>query len=225
MLALPAALLCLLWFRRGWTMRWGVVLICAGSVLGVPDRAGAEGLADWFFTPDQQGMRAYNNRDFARAGELFQDPMWQGYALFRAGQYEKAIEVLGRVETAEAAFTQGLAEIRNRQYRDGVRSFETVLARNPNYPGAAENLATAQEIVTFIEGLREDSDTGEESGIGADDTVFDNEAARGTETETTAAQEDSPGMLTAEQWMNTVDTRTGDFLKQRFRLEASRGPE
>ncbi|MEM6942012.1 MAG: VWA domain-containing protein, partial [Pseudomonadota bacterium] len=29
MLALPAALLCLLWFRRGWTMRWGVVLICA----------------------------------------------------------------------------------------------------------------------------------------------------------------------------------------------------
>jgi Ca-activated chloride channel family protein len=30
-------------------------------------------------------------------------------------------------------------------------------------------------------------------------------------------------MLTAEQWMNTVDTSTGDFLRQRFAIEAAQG--
>ena len=220
-LAIPAALLCLLWFRRGWTMRWGALMLLAALGLGTPERAAAEGIADWFFTPDQQGMRAFNDRDFARAAELFEDPMWQGYALFRAGQYDKAVEVLARIETPEAAFTQGLAHMRNRQYRDGVRAYETVLKRDPEFPGAAENLAKAREIVEFVEGLREDSDTGEESGIGADDTVYDNEGQRGTDTQVQAGQEDGPEMLTTEQWMNTVDTRTGDFLKQRFRLEAA----
>ncbi|MGA9252629.1 MAG: VWA domain-containing protein [Roseobacter sp.] len=225
MLAIPAALLCLLWFRQGWTMRWAVVLLVLGQGVATPTRAMAEGIADWFFTPDQQGQRAYNTNSFTRAAELYQDPMWQGFALFRSGQYDKAVEVLATIETAQAAFTQGVAHIRNRQYRDGVRAFETALARDPDYPGAKENLATAQEIVEYIEAVQEQSDTGEESGIGADETVFDNESGRGADTETQVTQEDGLGLMTTEQWMNTVDTQTGDFLRQRFRLEASRGDE
>jgi Ca-activated chloride channel family protein len=191
----------------------------------VPNRAAADGFADWFLTPDQQGQRAYNANDFARAAELYQDPMWQGFALFRSGQYDKAVEVLATIETAQAAFTQGLAHIRNRQYRDGVRAFETALQRDPDYPGAAENLATAQEIVAFMEELQEQSDTGEQGGIGADETVFDNESGKGAETQIQVTEEDGLGLMTTEQWMNTVDTQTGDFLRQRFRLEASKGAE
>lgn len=225
MLAVPAALLCLIWFRRGWTMKWATVFLL-GLALSPIQRASAEGLADWFFTPDQQGQMAYNRNDFARAGALYQDPMRQGFALYRSGQYEKAVEILGTLETAEAAYVQGIAHLRNRQYRDGVRAFETVLERDPDYPGAQENLATAEEILNFIEELREQSDTGEEAGIGADDTVYDNEAARGAETEVQPQQEgDSLGLLTTEQWMNTVDTRTGDFLRQRFLLEANKSEQ
>ena len=225
MFAIPAALLCLIWFRRGWTMKWAVVLILSMTGALQPQRAAAEGLADWFLTPDQQGQRAYNNNEFKRAAELFQDPMWQGFAMMRDGQYDKAVEVLARVETAEAAFGQGLAHIRNRQYRDGVRAFETALARDPDYPGAAENLATAQEIVDYIERVQEQSDTGEEAGIGADETVLDNESGRGAETQIETPDPDDMGMLSAEQWMNTVDTRTGDFLRQRFLIEQSRSGE
>lgn len=223
--AIPAALLCLIWFRRGWTMKWAVVVLVTMTGVLQPQRAAAEGVADWFLTPDQQGQRAYNRNEFKRAAELFQDPLWQGYAMMRDGQYDKAVEVLARIETAEAAFAQGLAHIRNRQYRDGVRAFETVLERDPNYPGAAENLATAQEIVDYIETVQEQSDTGEEAGIGADDTVFDNESERGAETQIEASEPDELGMLSAEQWMNTVDTRTGDFLRQRFLIEQNRSTE
>ncbi|WP_172292857.1 VWA domain-containing protein [Pseudoruegeria sp. HB172150] len=219
LLAWPAVLLTLLWFRRGWTMRWAVLAALA-LMLPAP-QARADGIADWFFTPDQQGRLAFERNDFGRAAELFVDPLWRGYALYRDGQYEEAVEVLDRVETAEASFIQGMAYIKSRSYREGVRAFETTLERDPDYPGAEENLATANEIVEYVETAQEQSDTGEDMGIGADEVVFDNESNRGAETQMEVAEDSGPGMLTTEQWMNTVDTSTGDFLRSRFALEAA----
>ena len=220
LLAWPAALLTLLWFRRGWTMRWAAIATLA-LILSAPQPARADGVADWFFTPEQQGRLAYQRKDYAHAAELFTDPLWRGYALYRDGQYEAAAEVLGRVETAEAAFIQGMADIKSRSYRDGVRAFEMALERDPDYPNAVENLAVAREIVDYVERVREQSDTGEEAGIGADEVVLDNESGRGAETQIEVPQEDGTGLMTTEQWMNTVDTRTGDFLRQRFAIEAA----
>lgn len=218
--AWPAALLILIWFRRGWTMRWAVVV---GLVLGVsvPQPARADDIADWFFTRDQQGWRAFQQKDFAGAADRFIDPLWRGYALYRNGQYDKSIEVLARIGSAQSAFIQGMAHIKSRGYRDAVRAFEKTMELDPAYPGVVENLALAREIVDFIERVREQSETGEDSGIGADDVVFDNEAMRGTETQMEAAQDEGVGVLTTEQWMNTVDTRTGDFLRQRFAIETA----
>ena len=221
-LAWPVMLLTLLWFRRGWTMRWAPLVVLVG-IVPVSGPARADGLIDWFLTPDQQGMIAYRDKHFERAAERFTDPLWRGYALYRDGQYEAAIEVLDRVETAEAAYIQGMAHIKSRGYRDGVRAFETTLKRDPDYPHAEDNLTVAREIVDYIERVREQSDTGEEQGIGADDVVFDNEANRGADTDMAVPREgEEMGMMTTDQWMNTVDTQTGDFLRQRFALEAVR---
>lgn len=222
-LAWPAAVLMLAWFRRGWTMRWAALAVLSLS-LGAPGTARADGVIDWFLTPDQQGRLAYERRDFGRAATLFVDPLWRGYALYRDGQYAEAITVLDRVDTAQAAFIQGMAHIKSRGYRDGVRAFETALARDPDYPDAAANRDQAQRIVAFVEDLRVTQDTGEEAGIGADEVAFDNEAARGAETQMEVPEDDAGGLLSAEQWMNTVDTGTQDFLRIRFALEAARGP-
>lgn len=219
----PAAVLILLWFRRGWTMQWSPFLMAA-FLIPFPQAANAEGIADWFFTPDQQGWLAYQRNDFQRAGELFEDPLWRGYALYRNGQYEEAVEVLNRVETAQAASIQGLAHIKSRGYRNGVRAFEMALLRDPNYPGAAENLAVAKQMVIYVEDLRVQSDTGEQPDLRPDDIVFDNEENRGLETQIEVPEDEGAVMLTAEQWMATIDTRTADFLKSRFALEAAIGP-
>lgn len=221
-LAWPAALIMLLWFRRGWTMRWSMIA-CLSFLSTAPSQVRAEGPMDWFLTLDQQGQIAFNRKNYDRAAELFVDPMWRGFSLYRDGQYEEAIQVLSRVETAEAAFVQGMAAIKSRSYRDGVRAFQTALARDPDFPNATENLAVAEEIVVYIEDAREQSDTGEEAGIGADDVVFDNEAGRGAETQIEAPEGEGIGLLSTDEWMNTVDTRTGDFLRQRFAIEAAQG--
>ena len=220
MMAWPAMLLALLWFRRGWTMRWAHLWLAAFILAPVP-QARADGITDWFFTPDQQGRLAYDRKDYEQAAELFQDRMWRGWALMRDGQYDEAATVFHRVETPDASFAEGLAHIRNRAYRDGINAYETTLERDPDYPGAAENLALAREILDYVESAREQSDTGEDRGIGADEVAFDNEDNRGADTEIEADEASGGELLTTDQWMNTVDTNTGDFLRQRFAIEAA----
>ncbi|KUJ85504.1 hypothetical protein AVO45_00455 [Ruegeria marisrubri] len=222
MLAWPAALILLLWFRKGWTTRWGLALGIALGLLG-PQRARAD-VIDWFFTPDQQGMMAYRDKQFAKAGELFADPMWRAYSKYRAGQYADAAEIFARIDTAEAAMGEGMSHMKNREYRAGVAAFERALEIRPDYAEAQHNLEVSRYIVDYIESAREQSDTGEESGIGADDVVFDNQAQRGAETQQ-QYQEEGPDFQTADQWMRSVDTDMSDFLRTRFLVEAAEGPQ
>ncbi|WP_270727598.1 vWA domain-containing protein [Shimia sp. Alg240-R146] len=212
-LAMP---LLLIWFRRGWTMRWAVyVLLLGGGIAPSPVRAD---VLDWFFTPDQRGMMAFRDKNYTDAAELFQNPMWRGYALFKSGNYEEAAEHYARIDTPEAAFAEGMARLRNRQYRPAIAAYEKALTLRPDFAEAEWNLQVSRAILEYVEATREAGDTGEEAGIGADDVVFDNEAKRGAQTDSDfSEQEDAPApMQTAEQWMRSVDTDMGDFLRTRF---------
>ena len=105
-----------------------------------------------------------------------------------------------------------------------VAAFETTLARDPDFPDAEANLALAKRIVTYVEDAQEQSDTGEQPDLRADEETYDNEANRGQEMEAPASDDKPEAMPSTEQWMNAVDTRPADFLRQRFALEAARGP-
>jgi Ca-activated chloride channel family protein len=159
-----------------------------------------------------------NQKRFGDAAELFEDPYHKGYAHLKDGQYEQASEIFAGLNTAEAAFAEGMARIRNREYRPAIAAFETALERRPDWPEAQHNLEVSKAILDYVETTREQSDTGEEAGIGADDTVFDNDDARGSET-TVQAPKDGPQTLNAEQWISTIDTDMQDFLRNRFLLE------
>lgn len=204
-------------------MRWALAFVLVGS-FGKP--AQAEGWKDWFLTPDQQGQISFNNKDFSDAADLFQDADWRAYALLVSGRYEEAAEAYSFIETSQGANAQGIALLRNRKYHDGIRAFEKALERDPDNATAQKNLATAEAIVALVESTQAASNTGEHSGIGADDTVFDNESGQGEEMEVEREDLDRPPAgLTTEDWMRAVDTQVGDFLASRFRLEDARGDE
>ena len=215
LLAWPAALFSLLWFRRGWVIRWAFLLL---FVVPPSGPAHAEGWRDWFLTPDQQGQIAMNQKRYVEAAELFMDPYHEGYARLKAGQYPEAADILAGLNTPEAAFAEGMARIRNREYRPAIAAFETALQRRPDWPEARHNLEVAKAVLEYVETTREQSDTGEEAGIGADDTVFDNEAGRGEQT-TVQTQTEGAEPLSADQWISAIDTDMKDFLRNRFILD------
>ncbi|WP_353476744.1 VWA domain-containing protein (plasmid) [Salipiger sp. H15] len=211
----PALLLALLWFRRGWTMRWAVGALAALVMPATP--SSAEGLADWFWTPDQQGRRAYEHRDYAEAAGLFEDLDWRGRALYRAGQYENAAEVFDRLESVDALIAKGLSQIRQGSYREGEETLEQAVARDPSSELAARNLEVAQAILAYVDHARQTSGADD----GADEVVFDDEMEGGQDAQPIESQELE--LQAAEQWMRTVDTRMQDFLKIRLSLETGGG--
>jgi Ca-activated chloride channel family protein len=200
-----------------WLHVAGVTLLAAIALLVLTPANGR--FADLWLTPDQQGRRAYEAREFAVAAETFADPTWKGVAQYRSGQYPDAADTFGRIGSAAGFFNRGNAFMRGREYRKAITAYENAVAEAPDWVEARENLELARYTLDYIERSREQSDTGEESGIGADDVVYDNESERGAETEVT--RESVVEAQSAEKWMRSVDTETADFLRSRFLLEAA----
>jgi Ca-activated chloride channel family protein len=108
-----------------------------------------------------------------------------------------------------------------RDYTQAIPSYEQAVAEAPDWPEAAQNLELARYVLDYIEGVREQADTGDESELGADDVQFDNTRARGNEMLIT--KESTIEAASAEKWMRSVDTETSDFLRSRFALEDAQG--
>ncbi len=104
-------------------------------------------------------------------------------------------------------------------YAKAIKAYELAVAEDPDWAEAVENLQLARYVLDYIEQAREQSDTGDESELGADDYKFDNTEERGSEMVIT--QESTIELESAEKWMRSVDTETRDFLRTRFSLEAS----
>jgi Ca-activated chloride channel family protein len=173
-----------------------------------------------WLTPDQQARRAYEGLEFREAYERFEDPAWKGVAAYDSGLYEESAAAFGRIPTAVGFYNRGNAFMKARDYGKAIVAYEQAIAEAPDWVEARENLELATYTLEYIERVREQSDTGDESELSADDYVFDNTKDRGLEVEIT--QQSTIELESAEKWMRGVDTETSDFLRTRFLLEATR---
>ena len=107
-------------------------------------------------------------------------------------------------------------------YGKAINAYELAVVEQPDWPEAVENLGLARYVLEYIQGTREQSDTGDESELGADEYKFDNTEERGKEM--TITKQSTIELESAEKWMRTVDTETRDFLRIRFELEARLRP-
>jgi Ca-activated chloride channel family protein len=215
LLLLPAALIGLLWYRRGFTMQW-MLLAIVPLGMALPRAAVADSaLLDLWLTPDQQGRWMMEQENPEAAASLFQDPMWRGVAAYRSGQYELAAEAFGAVGSADAEFNLGNVRVRQREYRQALVSYESALLLDPEHAGARANGDLVREILALLKELREGADS--DGKVGADELKFDLEEDEGKQ-----ALIDSSTQLdvdSAEQWMREVETTTRDFLSMRFEID------
>lgn len=180
----------------------------------------ANGPMDIWFTPDQQGRLAVENKNWAAAVELFEDPMWSGIAAYSGGKYPVAADSFGRIPSAVGFYNRGNAFMKAFDYGKAISAYEQAVADSPDWKEAADNLELAKYTLQYIEDTREASDTGDESELGADGYKFDNTEDRGEEM--TITNESTMDLAAEEKWMRSVDTETRDFLRSRFELEINR---
>lgn len=204
-----------------WAQVLGVSVVCAGVLfyLKGPDAA----FIELWLTHDQQAMRLYEDKQYQQAAERFEDPLWKGLAQYSSGDYSEAAETWARVASVEGFYNRGNAYMKAFEYRKAIPAYELAVEEAPDWVEAQENLELARYTLEYVERSREQSDTGEQGGIGADDIVYDTTSDRGEETK--VSRESAVEAQSAEKWMRSVDTDTADFLRSRFMLEAARRGE
>ncbi|MBL8659748.1 MAG: VWA domain-containing protein [Rhodospirillales bacterium] len=213
-MAVPAGLLLLVWFRRGTTLNWAMMALAL--VLAGPVGARADDLSDLFRTPDQQGQRLYQSHRYAEAADRFTDPSWRAAALFRSGKYMEAAGLLASIRTSTAQYNRGTALVRGRDYRGAKAAFEQALKLDPANAAARHNLDVTEKIIAYLTSVGEAEDQGAQSEP-PDATVNDLSGDQGKRQRIDRNAQLSEDA--AEQWMRQVQTEPADFLKSRFALE------
>lgn len=173
-------------------------------------------LATWsglWFTPDQQGQRRMKRGEFAAAAETFRDPLWQGVAWFRAGEFGKAEQAFARLTTPEAEFNRGNCLVMLGKYEAAVARYDLALQQRTDFEDARVNRNIAAARAKMLE--RTGAEMGDQK-LGADDITFDKRPnSGGQETEADSEQPLSEAETQA-LWLRRVQTKPADFLKAKF---------
>jgi len=230
-LTIPITVLGALWFRRGWTLRWAAALVVAlGMGAARPgwtqeppapltqEHPAREGwrFADLWLTHDQQGRRAFERGDFARAAALFEDPMWRGVAAYRTGDWDAAVDAFARLESPEGLFDLGNAYARRGDLALAVAAYEQALARRPGWREAKENRDLVAALIPKPKKPDEEEEAEEAPDVKPDEVKFDEKGKKGKEGRVEVSQ-----AQVGEMWLRGLTTSPAGFLRQKFATQAA----
>lgn len=166
-LVLPLLPLMILAFRRG-----VFALVLLAPLLQVPESRASTWDTLWL-NRDQRGHEALENHDPASARELFRDPLWQGIAAYRAGDFAAAEALFARDDSARGHYNRGNALARQGKLDDAADAYRRALSLEPGHPDAKANLAMVEALQRQQQdreqAKRDGADADREGGQGAPD--------------------------------------------------------
>ncbi|MDP3814737.1 VWA domain-containing protein [Pseudomonas sp.] len=140
-LLLPLLLLAACAARRGWLFCLPLLLV------SLPQSGHAFELDDLWLRADQQGRRLLAAEQPAEAAKRFQDPRWQGLALYQAGDYAAAAERFATGESASDHYNRGNALARSNELEAALDAYTQALELQPELVQAQKNKALIEELL------------------------------------------------------------------------------
>jgi len=234
-LVFPCLAIFALWFRKGWTLQWGLVLLLIGGSLQ-PQQAHAGGhwFADLWLTPNQQGRWLLQRGDYLEAATRFSNPMWKGMAYYYAEDFKLAAEYFSRVDSEAARFNRANALAHSQNYVLAVRLYDKILQANPGHAAAQKNRQIVQSIIDAInlmsESQADEPGAGDSSReLGEDDPQRADGADRKTFSQQELVQFNAEEILQDasinEMWLRSVQRDPSQFLGVKFSMQLSQQEE
>ena len=130
-------------FRRGLL---GIVLL--GLLLPIYTPEASAGLwQDMWQTNNQQALKAYNKQQFDEAAQKFDDPLWQGSALYKNQDYENALKAFNQVNSAEGLYNQANTLAQLGKLPEAIKKYDEALAQQPDNEDAKANKALIEKLL------------------------------------------------------------------------------
>ncbi len=179
---LPLALLA---FRRG-----GLVCLVALSLyIAQPDAAMA-GWDELWLNPNQQGERLLEAGKPQAAARHFQDPAWQANAYYRAGDYEKAAQLLEQIDTADGHYNRANALAKQGKLDEALAAYEKALALSAGQEATRRDAEFNRDLVKQ---LLEQQSQQSEGGEGDESQESDSRDQASQEQQDGESQQNQPG--------------------------------
>ncbi|WP_287818082.1 VWA domain-containing protein [Idiomarina sp.] len=115
-------------------------------------------LEKYFLNQEQRAQRFYQQEQYEQAANLSKDPLRQGAALYRNGDYEAAADVFAQHSSPEAQYNLGNALAQQQQYDAAIAAYEKTLEKRPDWSEAVENKQLVEQL------KEQDSDSSDGSG-------------------------------------------------------------
>nr|WP_306298205.1 VWA domain-containing protein [Crenothrix polyspora] len=130
LLALPLAALS---FRRG------VLCFVLLLILPFPKTSYALEWQDLWLNKDQQGLRAYQEGNYAKAANVFENSAWKTASHYKAEHYDKALTLLKSSKTSDDFYNKGNVLAQSGKLPEALKAYQKALALDPNNADAKYN--------------------------------------------------------------------------------------
>ncbi|MBT2372255.1 VWA domain-containing protein [Pseudomonas fluorescens] len=140
-LLLPLLLLAACAGRRGWLFCLPLLLLAA------PQPSYAFDFQDLWLRPDQQGQYLLKKKRPGEAAEHFENPQWQGVALYEAGNYAEAAKRFAEGSDAYSHYNRGNALARAGELEAAIDAYEQALEAQPDLQPALKNKALVESLL------------------------------------------------------------------------------
>ena len=131
---LPALLL-LYYFRKG------VLIACFIMFLGI-----STAKAGWFLNNNQEAMRDFEQEKYNEASQKFDIPAWKAAALYKNGEYEKALQEFVQNNDNTSLYNQGNALAKSGKITEAIKKYEQVLENDSDFEDARFNLEYLKKL-------------------------------------------------------------------------------
>ncbi|MFA1237183.1 tetratricopeptide repeat protein [Serratia odorifera] len=180
---------------------------------------------DAWISPDMQGQLAFRQGHYQRAAEHFQQPLWQGIAYYRAGDFTAAASAFHQATpTAETLLWLGNSYAQQKQWQQAINSYDRALSLQPDWQIARHNRA---EIAKIIMKLRQQererqSAQGKQQDYKPDEIKHDLDKDQGVnQLDIQPIASSSPQV---EQWFDNLEMSPSGLLENLYRNQTEATP-
>ena len=149
-------------FRRGLL---GVVLLSLLLPIYTPEASAStlqdsvqEAWQNMWHTKDQQGLAAFEKQQFDEAAQKFDDPLWQGSALYKNQDYENALKAFNKVDSAQGRYNQANTLAQLGKLPEAIKKYDEVLKQQPDNEDAKANKALVEKLLEQQKSEQQKSD-------------------------------------------------------------------
>ncbi len=102
--------------------------------------------AGFFLNENQEALKFFNDANYSKASQLFQNSTWKGISLYKENKLEEALKEFEKGKSDIDFYNKALIEAKLCKYEDAYKDFQNALKINPKNDDASYNLSLLNDL-------------------------------------------------------------------------------